>query len=60
MRLFRGVIKRMYIKNIARDGLLVGYCFLNSSAPGRGRWYGSGVSGDEAINILREGYFLDL
>lgn len=50
----------MYIKNIARDGLLVGYCFLNSSAPGRGRWYGSGVSGDEAINILREGYFLDL
>lgn len=48
------------VKDMARNRLLVDYYFLSSRAPWRGRQYGNAVRGDDAINILREGYFLDL
>lgn len=65
VRLLRGYI-RMFIKTMAWNRLLLAYSFLSSyatwggGAEGGRSFYRNGVRGYEFINILREGYFLDL
>lgn len=57
VRWLRGLIKMIYVKDMVQRQAVGRLLFPSSYVPRSGGECGNEVRGEEAVNILREGYF---